>query len=149
MSANWMASLAATARSRLTVRRKQLRFVVAGALNTVFGFAIFPILLWSFSTLHRHYMLGLIIAQALSLCFAFMTYKLTVFRTRSDVAGEFSRFLPFYLANYAVNWFALPVLVKGASLDPIVAQILFSAILMVGSYFWHSRITFRTKGQNE
>ncbi len=133
----------ATAHARFAAGGRPLRFVIAGGVNTLFGLAIYPVLLWSSDTLHCKYMLGLVIAQALSLCFAFLTYKLAVFRTRSDTLGEFGRFLPFYLFNYAVNWAALPLLVKGAGIDPIVAQLAFSIALMIGSYFWHSRITFR------
>jgi len=133
----------AYARSRLTAGGRPLRFVIAGAVNTAFGLAIYPILLLSSGSLHRQFMLGLVIAQALSLCFAFTIYKLTVFRTRKGTVGEFGRFLPFYLFNYAVNWAALPLLVKVAHIDPIIAQSSFSIVLMMSSYFWHSRITFK------
>ena len=121
----------------------QIRFVIAGGVNTLFGLAVYPLLLWASPTLHTNYMIGLVISQALSLCFAFAVYKFTVFRTRAGSVGEFSRFLPFYLANYAVNWLALPLLVRGARVDPIIAQLAFSIALMASSYFWHSRITFR------
>ena len=124
-------------------RRTQLRFIAAGGVNTLFGLAIYPLLLWGFEPLHRRYMLGLVIAQALSLCVAFAVYKLTVFRTRSGALGEFARFLPFYLAVYAINWLALPLLVDALRIDPIVAQFAFSLLAMAGSYVWHSRITFR------
>jgi len=135
----------AYARGRLTAGGQPLRFVIAGVINTMFGLAIYPALLLSFDVLHRNFMLGLGIAQALSLCFAFAVYKFTVFRTRAGTVGEFGRFLPFYLFNYAVNWVALPLLVKVAHIDPIIAQCGFSLALMASSYFWHSRITFRGK----
>lgn len=135
----------AFAKGRLTAGGRPLHFALAGIVNTIFGLAIYPILLLTFDVLHRNFMIGLVIAQALSLCFAFTVYKLTVFRTRAGVFGEFGRFLPFYLFNYAVNWVALPVLVKLAHIDPIIAQCGFSLVLMVSSYFWHSRITFRGK----
>lgn len=131
--------------SRLAARHdRPLRFIVAGGINTIFGLAIYPILLQSSDTLHRHYLIGLAIAQAASLCFAFATYKWTVFRTRANLIREFGTFSSFYLVNYAVNWIVLPILVEGARISPIVAQFSFSLILMVGSYFWHSRLTFRT-----
>lgn len=133
------------ARSRFVAGGRPLRFLLAGGVNTLFGLAIFPLLLWAFPVLHSKYMLGLILAQALSLCFAFAMYKLTVFRTHAGTAGEFGRFLPFYLVAYAVNIAVLPLLVKGADLDPIVAQLGFSVVLMVSGYFWHSRITFRPR----
>jgi putative flippase GtrA len=134
------------ARRRWGAHGRRLRFAIAGGANTAFGLAIYPALLWSSPMLHRRYMLGLVIAQALSLCFAFAVYKIGVFRTRGGAAGEFSRFLPFYLLHYAANWAALPLLVTGAGIDPVAAQAAFSVVLITSSYFWHSRITFRTRG---
>jgi len=123
--------------------RRPLRFLVAGAANTAFGLSIYPLLLWSSDTLQRHYMLALLIAQAVSLCFAFTTYKLGVFRTRGNLLREFASFCSFYLFNYAANWAALPLLVEIAGLPPIVAQLGFTAVLIMGSWFWHNHVTFR------
>ena len=124
---------------------RPLRYIVAAVLNTAFGLAIYPVLLWTSPYLHRHYMVALLIAQAISLAFAYMNYKFGVFRTRGRYAREFTAFVSFYLANYAANWAALPLLVEVVRLSPIVAQLIFSGIVMVGSYFWHSRVTFREK----
>lgn len=127
---------------------RPLRYLFAAGANTAFGLAIYPALLWLSPYLHRHYMIGLAIAQAVSLCFAFLTYKFGVFRTQGRYGREFSAFASFYLVNYAVNWAALPALVELGGLSPIIAQLLFSIVLMAGSYVWHSRVTFR-KAQPE
>ena len=131
------------AASRLNRGGRPLRFLVAGGMNTVFGLSIYPALLWSSGYLHRHYMTALLIAQGVSLCFAFTTYKLTVFKTRGNLVREFGTFASFYLANYAVNWLVLPVLVEIVHLKPIYAQMGFAVVLIIGSWFWHSRVTFR------
>lgn len=122
---------------------RPLRYLVAAGFNTAFGLAIYPVLLWVSPYLHEHYLIGLLIAQAISLAFAYFNYKFGVFRTRGGYAREFTAFASFYLANYAANWAALPFLVEVVGLSPIVAQLLFSVIVMIGSYFWHSRVTFR------
>jgi len=122
---------------------RPLRYLVAAGFNTAFGLSIFPLLLWSSAYLHEHYLVGLAIAQALSLCFAFATYKFGVFQTRGQYAREFSAFASFYLINYAANWAALPALVEWAGWNPIVAQLFFSLLVIAGSYVWHSRITFK------
>ena len=126
-----------------TRARRPLRFLVAGAANTAFGLAIYPLLLWSSDSLHRHYLLALGIAQAVSLCFAFTTYKLGVFRTRGNILREFGTFASFYLFNYAANWAALPLLVELAGLPPVIAQLGFTVLLIIGSWFWHNHVTFR------
>jgi len=122
---------------------RPVRYIVAAVLNTAFGLAIYPALLWASPYLHRHYMVGLLIAQAVSLAFAYANYKFGVFRTRGGYARELTAFVSFYIANYAANWAALPLLVEVVRLSPIVAQLLFSVVVVVGSYFWHSRVTFR------
>jgi putative flippase GtrA len=124
-------------------REKPLRFLIAGALNTLVGLSFYPMLMWGVPGLHKHYMLALLIAQVLCLCFAFATYKVGVFRTHGNLAREFRNFSTYYLFNYAANWVALPLLVEFADLSPILAQFGFTLILIGGSWLWHSRVTFR------
>jgi putative flippase GtrA len=130
----------------MTRAHRPLRYLLAGAANTAFGLAIYPLLLWSVPTFHTHYLIALGVAQAISLCFAFMTYKIGVFRTRGNLAREFGTFSGFYLFNYAANWAALPLFVEIGGIPPIVAQLGFTALLILGSWFWHSRVTFRSAG---
>ena len=125
---------------------RPLRFILAGAANTVFGLAFYPLLLWQVPLLRTHYLVALGISQAVCLCFAFATYKLGVFRTRGGMAREFGLFSGFYLFNYAANWAALPLLVEGAAIAPIIAQTGFTCLLVAGSWLWHSRVTFRQPG---
>ena len=132
--------------SRLTRGERPLRFILAGGINTIFGLSVYPLLLWLIPYFRREYLVALLIAQGLSLCFAFLVYKFTVFRTRNGALGEFGRFVPFYLFNYAINFAMLPILVRGAGIPPVIAQLLFSVALMIGSYFWHSHITFSSNG---
>jgi len=122
---------------------RPLRYLFAAGLNTAFGLAIYPALLWASPYLHEHYLIGLLIAQVISLAFAYANYKFGVFKTRGRYAREFTAFASFYLVNYAANWAALPLLVEVVGLSPIIGQFLFSGLVMVGSYFWHSRVTFR------
>lgn len=132
-------------RDRLISKERPLRFLIAGAINTGFGLAIFPLLLWSSDWLHQRYMIGLLIAQILSVIFAFTTYRLGVFRAKGEMARQFGVFTSYYLFNYVANWAALPLLVEVGHLSPVIAQLGFTAVLVVGSYFWHSRVTFRQK----
>lgn len=128
--------------TRASAAGRPLRFLVAGAVNTAFGLAIYPLLMWIVPGLDTRYLLALALAQGISLVFAFTTHKLGVFRTRGNVMREFAAFTSFYLANYAANWVALPLLVEVAGLAPVVAQTGFTVVLIVTSWFWHSRVTF-------
>ncbi|HEU0044473.1 GtrA family protein [Sphingomonas sp.] len=123
---------------------RPLRFLVVGGINTVVGIATFPALQWAFPPLVRHYMAALLIAQAVSLLFAYTTQKLLVFRTRGGGLAEFAKFCSFYLGIYALNWAALPLLVEVVGLKPWVAQVGFVVATVIGSWFFHSRLTFRS-----
>ena len=127
---------------------RPLRYVIAGSANTALGLTFYPFLLWAVPFFRTHYLMALGIAQVVCLCFAYLIYKLVVFRTRGNVAREFGRFSSFYLANYAANWALLPLLVEFAHMHPSIVQIGFSLIVLVGSYFWHSRVTFRSEGRS-
>ena len=133
----------------LRPKHRPLRFALAGAANTAFGLAFYPSLLWTFDYFREHYLIALGIAQAVCLCFAFATYKLGVFRTRGNIVREFVAFSSFYLVNFAANWVALPLLVEFGHISPIIVQTGFSAIIMVGSYFWHSNVTFASAEKSE
>ncbi|MDE8652348.1 GtrA family protein [Novosphingobium album (ex Liu et al. 2023)] len=123
---------------------RPFRFLVAGGVNTVFGIAFYPALLWAVPTLRVHYMVALGVAQVVCLGFAFATHKFGVFRTRgTNWLREFGTFASFYLFNYAVNWAALPLLVELAGIPPVLAQTGFTLVLVATSWFWHSRVTFR------
>lgn len=129
--------------ARAALGSRPVRFVLAGALNTAFGLAIYPALLWAFPLLRTHYLGALGIAQVVSVLFAYSTYKLAVFRTRAGVLREAGLFGTFYVVASALNWLALPFLVEVLHFAPIFAQLGFSLALMLSSYFWHSRVTFR------
>lgn len=141
-----IATLTQSLRARLTRGQQPLRYVIAGAANTIFGLSIYPLLLFSVVWFREQYLVALLVAQALSLCFAFLTYKFGVFRTRKGAAGEFFRFIPFYLAIYVINFAFLPFLVGVVGITPVVAQLIFSFLAMVGSYFWHKNVTFSSNG---
>lgn len=131
-----------TLRQRLDASERPLRFIVAGGINTGFGLAIYPLLLWSSDWLRYHYMVALLIAQCMSVLFAFTTYRIGVFRGEGEMVRQFGLFSSFYLFNYITNWVALPLLVEVGRIPPVIAQLGFTIVLVIGSYFWHSRVTF-------
>ncbi len=116
---------------------------MVGVINTVVGIAIYPLLLLASSYLNKHYMVALGISQAICLTLAFAMHKIIVFQTRANIFREFRAFAAFYLFNYGVNWLLLPLMVSQLHLHPAVAQSIFVVALIIGSYFWHSKITFK------
>lgn len=125
---------------------KKGRFLAVGGVNTVFGIGIYPLFLWLLDDVAYGYLIALALAQVVSLMFAYTTHKLIVFRTVGGILAEFARFSSFYVSGYAINWVALPVLVELFRLDPMLAQIGFTIVMIVLSYFWHNHVTFRARG---
>jgi putative flippase GtrA len=122
---------------------RPVRFLIAGGANTALGLAFFPLLVWSTPYFQAHYLVALAISQIVCLLFAFATHKLGVFRTRGGWLREFAKFSSYYVFNYAVNWAALPLLVDVGGAPLIPAQLGITLVLIIGSWFWHSRVTFR------
>ncbi|MGN7292448.1 GtrA family protein [Rhizobium sp. SAFR-030] len=123
----------------------KLRFLAAGGLNTLFGLATFPVLMWTLTSLAKHYLLVLTIAQVLSVCFSFLTSKFLVFRTSGNYLAEFGKFITFHAVYFLANLAALPVIVELLGVPPIWGQFAFAVAVIVTSYFWHSRITFQRR----
>lgn len=129
---------------RLREGERPLRYLLAGAINTAFGLSFFPVLLWLSPWFSRHYMAGLVLSQLVCTVFAFSTYKIGVFRTRANILREFVRFSSYSYTVFGANLIALPLLVQGLGLHPIPAQFGFAMVTLIGSYFWHRSVTFRT-----
>ena len=120
----------------------KIRFFFTGILNTVVGLGTFPALYYLLESRQLHYLMILTISQTLCICFAYLTNKFLVFKTRGNYANEFSKFITFHLSYFAVNLVMLPLMVGGLDFNPVIAQTLFALTVIVSSYFWHSRITF-------
>lgn len=129
--------------SRLAGR--PVRYVLAGVLNTLVGFAAYPGLLWASGWFRHHYLLALLVVQILCVLFAFTTYKVGVFRSRGNLIGDFIRFTSYYATIFAVNWVTLPFFVEVVGINPIITQTVFNLFVVVFGYFWHSNITFKSE----
>lgn len=137
----WQICLA-NGRNLVDRHQTKIRFLLAGALNTAIGLAIYPALYFLLAWLQLHYLTILTISQLLCVVFSFLTNKFMVFRTSGNYLREFGRFATFHLSYFLVNLAALPVLVEFAGMNPVWAQTLFAMLVIFTSYFWHSRITF-------
>ncbi len=129
----------------MRIHETKLRFLFAGGLNTLFGLAVFSVLTWLFAPLSLHYLVVLTIAQIVSVTFSFLTNKLLVFRTRGRYVSELGKFVTFHIGYFVVNLIALPIMVEFARIPPVWAQLLFATVVIITSYFWHSRITFQSR----
>lgn len=139
----WQACLE-TGRCLADRHQTKIRFLLAGALNTTIGLAVYPALYFLMAPLRLHYLAILTISQVVCISFAYLTNKFLVFRTSGNYLRESGKFITFHLSYFLVNLVALPGLVELAGMNPVWAQTLFAVLVIVTSYFWHSRITFST-----
>lgn len=116
-------------------RHRFMRFIAAGALNTLFGFAIYSatilmgVPVWA----------ALMAATATGVGFNFLTTGGYAFR--SLLLSRFPRFAVAYVGLYLLNWKLIDLLqvwVSGA----IVAQALLTVPLAVLSYVIMARLVF-------
>jgi putative flippase GtrA len=122
--------------------RKKLRFLVIGGLNTLVGLGVYPILYLCLHPIGLGYIQALILSQIFCITFSFVTNKYFVFQTKGNLKAEYLKFISFHGFYFLLNLAILPLLVQGLNMSPIIAQTLFSVVLIVTSYFWHNSITF-------
>lgn len=116
-----------------------LRFLVAGLVNTAFGFGVYAGLV----VLGVPVFLALLVATVAGVFFNFLTYGGYAFR-RLD-AHRLPRFLLAYGGIYAFNLALLEALRAGAGLGPIAAQLACLVVVTPTAYLVLRNAVFREK----
>jgi putative flippase GtrA len=116
-------------------RKRFVRFLAAGALNTMFGFAVYSISIllglpvWG----------SLLIANVSGVVFNFLTYGGYAFR--SLLLARFPRFAAAYVGLFLANWKLIDWLGQWGP-GPIAAQAILTMPLALLSYFVMARFVF-------
>ena len=129
--------------SLIRTNETKVRFLATGVFNSLFGLMMFPFFFYVLEEYNFHYLIILTISQFISIIFAYLTNKFLVFKTKGNYLDEFLKFISFHLTYFIINIIALPILVEFFKLQPVVAQIFFATLVIISSYFWQSRITFK------
>lgn len=116
-------------------RNRFLRFLAAGGLNTLVGFAVYSGAIMLGSSVWS----ALLLATLAGLFFNFFTTGGYAFRCR--LLTRFPRFAAAYAGLYAINWLCIDWL-AGFHLGAIAAQALLTIPLAVLSYGIMSRFVF-------
>lgn len=123
--------------------QKKFRFLLAGAVNTAIGLALYPILYLVLNPFGITYIWVLVMAQIICVSISFITNKYFVFQTRGNLRLEYFKFFMFHGFYFLINLIVLPIMVEVLKLNPIIAQTVFSIFIITTSYFWHNHITFK------
>lgn len=129
---------------RRVVGDRRVAFLLAGGLNTAFGFACFVV----YQMLLGHltsYMLVLLLTHVTSLLFAFTVHRRFVFRVTGNLWRDLWRFESVNLTSLGVNAVLLPLCVEGLGLPVIASQGIVTGVIAVISWLGHSRFSFSRK----
>lgn len=123
---------------------ERVRFVLIGGVNTVVGYGLFVAIQL---TLARFigYFGSLYASYAIATLLAFYLHRRFTFRASKTgrVVVDFLRFQSVYVVSLIVNTAALPLLVEGLKLDPLLAQAIIVIFTTTISYVGHKWFSFR------
>ena len=122
------------------VGNRFLRFLVAGATNTLFGYSVYC----GFVVLGFAYPVALLLATLIGVAFNFMTVSNWVFGTGGR--ARFFRFVLAYVVLYLANLLALYLLVDRAGLKEMPAQLLVLPLYVVAAFLVFRRFVFGESG---
>lgn len=138
-------------------RGEALRFLMAGASNTLFGMADTFLFTWLFVRLKPDHAATMTsVAAAVSMCInitvSFLTYKWFVFHTQGNYWREYSRSFVVYVPSLLLSTFAVGPLaavlgrwLPRPALAPYAAQAIIIAVAIIPQFLGHKNITFRKK----
>lgn len=131
------------------------RYAACGGSNAVLGFLVFTlsyhfivdrkIVDLGFYALEP-YSVSLLISTTVVFIVGFALNKYIVF-TSSNLRGrvQLFRYLLSFLLNFTINYVLLKVFVKLLHLDPVLAQVIVTVIIVGISYVTQSYFTFKIK----
>jgi putative flippase GtrA len=134
------------------IKDRRVAFLIVGAVNTGIGFLWFVL----FSRLFEAWWPGvawtvfavILCAQITSTLSAFVFYRKIVFRVKGHVWLDFFRFQLVYLGVFLLNLVVVPAAKIWLGWHEILAQLLFTVVIAVASWFGHSRFSFHRKKED-
>jgi putative flippase GtrA len=125
--------------------REQIAYLLVGAWNTLFGYALFALLYYLLGT-HLHVDVILVLSYVVSIANAYIGYRFVVFRSTGSMARELPRFTAVYAVTLAANLVVLPLSLRLLPWNVYVVQGLFTVVIVVLSYLGHKYFSFRGGG---
>lgn len=121
--------------------RRIALYLIVGGWNTVFGIAVYTMLILLFG--ERHYLLLGIPANILAITNAFLCYKYIVFRSRCSFWREYLKCYIVYGGMALVGMGELFLLADCCRIPPIYANIAVTFLNIAISYLGHKYFSFR------
>lgn len=123
-------------------RKKMLRYLIVGGLNTAFGYFVTVGLYYTLRS-HLHIVVIGVIANVVCITASFMTYKLFVFSSRAPWWREYLRCYVVYGGSALIGIAGLWLFVNVLGIPFWLAQGLLMVISVAISFAGHDRFTFK------
>ena len=127
--------------------KKKLRYIVAGAVNTIFGYLV-GVQLYKILFLDFHILLIGILINIINISFSFITYKIFVFETRDGWILEYLKSYITYGISAIVGVSLLWGMISIMDLSIWYAQAYSMVLVAILSYFGHNHFTFKKSINN-
>jgi putative flippase GtrA len=128
--------------------QEQIRYLITGGWNTLFGYLSFAGLHLLFE--HRlHYIPLLVISYIISITNAYLCYKFFVFKTKGNFWLEYFRFYVVYGASFLINIALLPLFVEVFKANLLISQAIITMFTVIISYAGHKYFSFRKSHKPE
>ncbi len=126
---------------RLLTARSAGRFLIVGSVNTLVGFAAFPILYWLFIS---QVGINTLLATSYISCtlFAFWLHKIFTFESRGRAHIEGPKYFALSGLTFFLNLLLLNGLLRVTSFHPIVLQMGIAIALQLGNYLIMNHLIF-------
>jgi putative flippase GtrA len=127
----------------------KIRFFIIGSWNTIFSYltyvGFYYLLTFIFQKRYVAYMTAAILSNIIAAISAFLFHKHITFKSTVKGKGviiEFFKFYSTYTVIIILGFVLLPFFVEVMKIDPKISGALLIPIVVVVSYFGHSRFSF-------
>ena len=130
--------------------KTEIRFLLVGAWNTLFGYLVFLLFLFLlekiFNNERQIYSLSIAFSHLISVINSFIFHKVVTFLSKQkglEIVYEFRRFFNSYIITFLLNLSLISIQVELLSLDPRIAGAISLPIVTVVTFFLLSKYAFK------
>jgi|TARA_B110000037_G_C17034599_1_gene471037 putative flippase GtrA len=129
---------------RNLLSNQKARYLITGGYNTVFGYLLFILIFYYFSSTVSHYFL-LGICHLLGTIHNFFSYSTFVFKPKTNAFKNYFKFNLVYLFIFLLNLVMFTLLTKVMNWNLYFSQALIVALIAVVGYILNKNYSFSNK----
>lgn len=126
-------------------KKKEIRFLIVGGLNTIFGYAIYALLLY----LNINYLVANAIATVIGVIHSYLWNRFYTFKSHDKALGEIVRFSAVYGVSFTIGTCTLYMFKSIFHINEYIAGLCNLVITTLISYFGHNLFSFKKNGDKK